>query len=168
MQGSQGVSFLKWSKIWSLPAIQSQSAWSKVTFQARNRSAPLSSLVLAPLHPSIHPSLPPSALPRSLSLCRDGSSQHRRHSPTYHITILPPRKPLAPRSRQGHARRERQGQPPTLLLHNVAINRLENCLSRQKPVLGATGAADIYFARHLRDKHLLPSGALDAPVTHNN
>lgn len=145
MQGSQGVSFLKRSKIWNLPAIQSQAVWSKVTFQARHSSL-LQPGPCASLHLSICPS--PSLcllFPHSVPL-REGSSQPQRLSQTYHITIFPPQEPLAPHSRQGCARRERQGQPPTLLCHNVAINWLENCLSRQKPVLGATRAADVLCA----------------------
>ena len=55
MQGSQGVSFLKRSKIWNLPAIQSRAVWSKVTFQARH-NCPLQPGPCASLHPSLHSS----------------------------------------------------------------------------------------------------------------
>lgn len=57
------------------------------------------------------------------------------------LLLSPPFHPE--RHRQGFVRRGRAGNPrPPLLVHNLAINWLENCLSRQKPVLGATGAAD--------------------------
>lgn len=145
--------------------LQNWVVWSKVLFQARHRS-----LLQPGPHASLHPPLLiPLPAPPTLTIpLRDSSSQPRRLSPTYHIIIFLPQEPPAPWSCQGHAHRERQGQPPTLLLHNVAINWLENCLSRQKPILGETRAPDIYFVHHLSDKHLLPSGALDAPVTHNN
>lgn len=56
------------------------------------------------------------------------------------LLLSPPFHPE--RHRQGFVRRGRAGNPRPLLVHNLAINWLENCLSRQKTVLGATGAAD--------------------------
>lgn len=104
--GSWGILFLKQTKIWNLPAVQSQA------------DIPAKAL------------LPPS------SCCCLFSVQNALPSLPWHWDKALP-EPLSPCSRQELACRERQGQPHPLLLHNLAINWLGNCFSRQKPVLGA-------------------------------
>lgn len=74
-------------------------------------------------------------LPPSSCCCLSPVQNAAPSLPWHWDKALP--EPLSPCSRQELACRERQGQPHPLLLHNLAINWLGNCLSRQKPVLGA-------------------------------